>query len=230
MAALKDITGQVFGKLTAIKYAGVNTKGRTCWECVCACSRRVKLTSNQLCTGHTRSCGCLIKELADEKTRQPLTDFDPASYVIQVKDKPGNWKGCTSKTAKGKRRYFRYHNDPVYRRKVIDTAVRTNRRNKMRYLLCCTKHRAEKKNLAFNLTIEDLIVPAICPVLKIPLFNGNALQRDNSPSIDRIVPELGYVKGNIVIISWRANRIKCDATPEELKMISEYVSKFAEAK
>ncbi len=49
--------------------------------------------------------------------------------------------------------------------------------------------------------------------------------RPNSPSIDRIAPERGYVKGNIKIISFRANQIKSDASPSELKLVAAYCSK-----
>lgn len=44
-------------------------------------------------------------------------------------------------------------------------------------------------------------------------------RHDGSPTIDRIINDLGYVKGNVIVISWRANRIKSDATLAELKAI-----------
>jgi hypothetical protein len=47
----------------------------------------------------------------------------------------------------------------------------------------------------------------------------------NSPSIDRIDPERGYVKGNIKIISFRANQIKSDASHQELKLVAAYVGR-----
>ena len=62
----------------------------------------------------------------------------------------------------------------------------------------------------------------MCPVLGIPLVIGEGACSDNSPSIDRIIPELGYVKGNIKVISRRANRIKNDATPDELFKVWQY--------
>lgn len=46
-----------------------------------------------------------------------------------------------------------------------------------------------------------------------------------SPSIDRIVPELGYVPGNIAIISWRANDLKKDATADEMRRIADWIDK-----
>lgn len=88
-----------------------------------------------------------------------------------------------------------------------------------------TKARAKKKGLPFNLTLDDLRVPACCPVLGIRLKSRRGAFHDRSPSIDRTVPELGYVKGNVTIMSYRANRIKCHATLDELKAIIAYMER-----
>jgi len=85
------------------------------------------------------------------------------------------------------------------------------------------KKRAKKGDLPFDLTIEDLEVPEKCPILGLELKAGNDSSREISPSLDRIVPELGYVKGNIRVISLRANRLKSDASIEELEAILKYM-------
>lgn len=76
--------------------------------------------------------------------------------------------------------------------------------------------------------LESVELPDECPALKIPLdySDGKGKRTDNSPSIDKIIPEKGYVCGNIVVVSWRANRIKNDAKIEELLEIYNYFSKF----
>lgn len=85
-------------------------------------------------------------------------------------------------------------------------------------ILGLIRDRARKNNIPFNLTIDDITYPEFCPILGIPLLlDGN---KDNYPSVDRIIPELGYVKGNIIVISYRANRIKNDATVVELEQIA----------
>jgi hypothetical protein len=85
------------------------------------------------------------------------------------------------------------------------------------------KYRAKQKGLPFNLTLEDLPVPERCPVLGIPLFMRSGPFHDNSPSIDRLVPGKGYVKGNVAIVSYRANRIKDYGTLDELRKVVAYL-------
>lgn len=82
------------------------------------------------------------------------------------------------------------------------------------------KKRAFASLLPFNITPNDIAIPDVCPVLGIPLDGST---RDNKPSLDKVVPALGYVNGNIRVISFRANRIKSDASPEELRKILSYV-------
>lgn len=81
------------------------------------------------------------------------------------------------------------------------------------------KGRAKKRGLPFNLTIDDINIPNVCPVLGIPLKQGKGRPIPNSPTIDRIIPKLGYVKDNIAIISHRANVIKRDSTLKELELL-----------
>ena len=69
------------------------------------------------------------------------------------------------------------------------------------------RQRAARGGLAFNLRREDVVVPTICPVLGVPLILGASRSR-YSPSLDRIRPTLGYVRGNVRVISDQANRLK----------------------
>lgn len=84
----------------------------------------------------------------------------------------------------------------------------------------CAQQRAHRKNIPFNISHDDVVMPEKCPLLGILLQRQKGrLFHDSSPSLDRIKPELGYVKGNIQVISFRANRIKCNATLDELETI-----------
>ena len=82
--------------------------------------------------------------------------------------------------------------------------------------------RSRKLGLPFNITIEDIVIPEFCPILGIKLNVGLGKVSDASPSLDKVIPGLGYVRGNIQVISNRANRIKTDATLNELKKVYEF--------
>jgi hypothetical protein len=92
-------------------------------------------------------------------------------------------------------------------------------------LLQSCKNRAKRTGVPFNLTEADLEIPDVCPVLGIPLVPDYTSRTDNTPSVDRRVPELGYVTGNVVVVSWRANRLKSDATIAELRAMASFYSK-----
>lgn len=100
-------------------------------------------------------------------------------------------------------------------------------RKKMSWLLTVAKGRAKKLGIEFNVSIDDLEIPTCCPLLGVEInYAVNAgFAVPNSPSIDRINPKLGYVKGNVWIVSWRANRIKNDSSLEELERLTENLKK-----
>jgi len=82
-----------------------------------------------------------------------------------------------------------------------------------------TKSRAKKEGIPFNLSLEDIIIPEKCPILGIPIKVGTGYGRSNSPSLDRFYPNIGYVKGNISIISNKANTIKNASSFEEFEKV-----------
>lgn len=82
-------------------------------------------------------------------------------------------------------------------------------------LYMSAKHRAIKDGLPMNITLEDIDIPEFCPITGVRITSGNGSIETNSPTLDKIVPPLGYVLGNVAVISSRANRIKSDGTPEE---------------
>lgn len=81
------------------------------------------------------------------------------------------------------------------------------------------RERAKRRGLDFAITVADVVIPERCPLLGISLRRGTAVVGDRSPSLDRKDPALGYLPGNVWVISHRANTIKQDATLEELKRL-----------
>jgi hypothetical protein len=85
------------------------------------------------------------------------------------------------------------------------------------------KRSAVAAGFDWNLEIKDIVWNTHCPMLGIELDYFAETRQENSPSFDRINNSLGYVKGNVQIISLRANRIKSDASLEELEKIVKYL-------
>jgi hypothetical protein len=114
-----------------------------------------------------------------------------------------------------------YKNDPIRRQKILDKQYLYKQNHREEVLLKAAIKKSKELALECNLTIDDIVVPEICPLLGIKISsNSNLKTRDNSPSIDRINPKRGYIKGNVWIVSYRANRIKNDATIQELYLIT----------
>ena len=89
------------------------------------------------------------------------------------------------------------------------------------------QHRADKAGLPFDITPAYVlgIAPDKCPVFGTPfVFVGNKRIGPNSPSLDRLRPEAGYVPGNIEIISVRANVIKSAYTSTEVAAVARWMA------
>lgn len=87
-------------------------------------------------------------------------------------------------------------------------------------LLAKARSRAKAARIPFNLTVEDVVIPDLCPLLVIPLVAGTKKLSANSPTLDRKVPALGYIRGNVWVISHRANTVKNNATLEEIELLA----------
>lgn len=91
------------------------------------------------------------------------------------------------------------------------------------------QQRAKKNGLSFDLDIGYLLSIASdnCPVFKQKFRWGRhkGKSTDFTPSLDRIVPQLGYVRGNVAFISVKANRVKNNATEKELYAVADWLHK-----
>lgn len=93
--------------------------------------------------------------------------------------------------------------------------------NRLHKILHTIKVRTKRMGLPFDLTIDHLveIYPEDnkCPALGINLEWGQKNGRRSSPSLDRIIPDKGYVIGNVVFVSWLANTVKSDLSLDQLR-------------
>lgn len=101
---------------------------------------------------------------------------------------------------------------------------RWREKNPKKYLLQNAKSSAGKRNLEFELTEDDFEIPSHCPVFGFELaLVADKGTKDNKPSLDRIDSSIGYVKGNVQVISWRANNLKSNGTLEEFIKLTEFM-------
>jgi hypothetical protein len=91
---------------------------------------------------------------------------------------------------------------------------------------------ATKLKIPFTISFDDLEKPEFCPVLGVKLNYGCSTGKDgkqtrdpNKASIDKVIPELGYVPGNVFVISWKANKLKSDMTIDQLEKILDYMKR-----
>tara|TARA_R110000868_G_C10464925_1_gene727746 strand:- start:34 stop:558 length:525 start_codon:yes stop_codon:yes gene_type:complete len=91
------------------------------------------------------------------------------------------------------------------------------------------KARAKRKSLEFNIVPSDIVIPKYCPVFpEIELIRNEGIHKDNSPSLDRIDNNKGYVKGNIQVISYKANNLKNSGNVKDLERLLEYLKLLQE--
>jgi hypothetical protein len=85
------------------------------------------------------------------------------------------------------------------------------------------RNRAARKGIPFDLTPDDVEVPEFCPILGIKLTRGSGHMHAASPTLDRVDPTLGYVRGNVAVISHRANTIKNSGSAQEHERIAAWM-------
>lgn len=98
---------------------------------------------------------------------------------------------------------------------------RTDKIRHAKYLIQAARARSRRLKLQFSITYLDIPIPECCPILGIKLYKNNKISY-NSATVDRIIPEKGYIKGNVMVISCKANQIKNNGTPDEILKVGVY--------
>lgn len=125
-----------------------------------------------------------------------------------------------------------YRSNPVNLAKELAAQRRSYR--KRRALLSpeaslwdVARKRSKARGIPFSITTQDIVIPTHCPVFGIPLTRCGSSLYPDTMTLDRVIPQLGYIPGNVEVISFRANRLKSNATWRELQLLSDYMRKSA---
>lgn len=150
-------------------------------------------------------------------------------------------KACRNKKAaiqrdkhreKNNKKYVeKYHSDSEFKKHRNAMSIKSYRKTREEHpekiIIYSAKQRAKEKGWDFDLDESDIIFPKYCPILGIELIPGGlGVQTFNSPSLDRIDSSKGYIKGNVRIISLRANMMKNDANLQELEQFCKNILNY----
>jgi len=167
------------------------------------------------------------KEKARERRKKKRKEYREKQYRWR-RENPERWEKIQKDSLERRKADGRiktneknYYRNNAERVKARVRKARIDRYEK--YLVSRISKKAEKLGIPFNLTPEDVLIPTHCPVLGMPLDKESPGQSDDKPSLDRLSPELGYVKGNVKVISMKANRIKNNASVEDLEKVLIYM-------
>lgn len=203
-----DYTGQVFSDLTAVERIGTiitgdKPKKTVAWKFRCVCGNEPVFPLVNVLKGHTLSCGC--RRSRDNDKIKLCVDCGQQSFRLNRHGNPCELcHDCNNK------RVAEHHKKDDPRVHLVNSA----------------RARAKRDGLPFDLTIEDITIPDFCPVLGIPIAGAVGKCNENSPTLDKIIPEKGYVVDNVAVISWRANTIKSLGTPSEHRSVAEWAEEM----
>lgn len=128
------------------------------------------------------------------------------------------WASHKDKKLQYSKTYYQKHRQKLLEKQRL---AKEGPENRLKHLVKRAKVRARSSGIPFDISVEDLSTPEKCPVLGLILNYGFGNSHSpNRASLDRIIPEKGYVKGNVRVISLRANVLKRDATIEELQAVT----------
>lgn len=239
-----DLKRTRFGKLTVVdKNKSRNRQGRVVWKCLCDCGKTTEVPTPALVYGRTSSCrrcnevskgqrfGSLTvsgKSRTEYRNRPVWNCVCDCGTKVKVADnnlKSGNTKscGCTKLDAINESR----------KQKMIDTYgahISSSDLWYMRAAAVFARIKREKAKTDFDSIVElamylKSIAPRKCPVFGRLFSAGNGSPHAWSPSVDRIVPSRGYIRGNLQIISYKANTMKQDATLGQLIRFAMWILK-----
>ena len=168
----------------------------------CRCCDQIHENGFRWCAGH--------------QTTHPVSEF-----AIDKRRKDGLSSYCKEEV---KQRREIYRAQPEAKIKAAKSAKERQQRNPQAYMLQHIKSRTKRLGIICTITETDILIPEYCPVFPwIALTINNGKLGASSATVDRIDPELGYIPGNIQVMSHKANAMKQNATTKELKAFADWV-------
>lgn len=158
------------------------------------------------------------------KIEKPLIEFPVRKYNSGKIGVEPNCKECKRKS----------HREHLRKKRATDSNRKDERQRDLqrrqafpeKEMWMRAKKRAYKKNISFTISVNDIIMNKSCPLLGIPLIVQTGGATDNSPSLDRIDTTLGYVPGNVAVISRLANIMKAHADKSLLLKFASNISNY----
>ena len=199
---MEDFTGVTFNYLTGVRATDKRKSGNTVWVWKCQCGNETEVRSALVKNGHTKSCGCY-----KARNTEVIKKCKRCGETSYRRDQNGYYSSICTK---------------CYNKQVHES------KDYVGILINSARVRAKKNGLPFTITREDVIIPDVCPVFGIKLERGSVKNRESSPSLDKLIPELGYVRGNIAVISWLANNIKNRGTAEQHRRIADWMDSVSQ--
>jgi hypothetical protein len=170
-----------------------------------------------------KSCLKLYREKNSDKILEKVNLYQKENSEKR-KEYLKNYRELNKEKLKEKQKQHRENNKEQL--KEVDSERRRNYKelNPKSVMLYSAKQRAKKQNVPFDLTPNDFEIPDFCPILGIKLTVEKDVASDSSASLDKIIPQLGYVKGNVMVISKLANTMKNKATKDQLLIFAKWIN------
>lgn len=145
-------------------------------------------------------------------------------FGAHTRKKDGLRGSCRQCEAKCNAKYIKKNKHKVVARyKKYWHAANSDKNRHAVLIIQHLRRKCRQQKIKFNLVATDIVIPEYCPALGIKLerCGGN-----NSPSIDRINPKKGYVRGNIIVVSLLANMIKSVATSDQIRAVANFYERL----
>lgn len=226
---IKDITGQVFTRLTAVSIAGQMKSGSYRWNCVCACGKHVVVDGASLRRGEAKSCGCHITEAIEQglitgTSGRPcdLTGRKVGLLTVKSFRREGGKRWWTCECECGNTREFvtGHLNDTRVKSAARHCGASIHKTHPLaleKLVMGYYKRNAATRGLAFSLTLEQFsaLIHGDCHYCGAKPTGERRFISSRRPTlrfqcngVDRVQNEIGYIAANSVSCCSLCNHMK----------------------